>query len=79
MQKIQDILGGGVEQVRAMFFAAPASATARAAARPAKPARVQPARPRIYYKWVDGSGYLRLTDTPPTEDGRAYAMIRALD
>jgi hypothetical protein len=38
-----------------------------------------PARPQVYYKWVDASGYLRLTDTPPTEDGRAYAMIRALD
>lgn len=38
-----------------------------------------PARPQVYYKWVDGSGSLRLTDAPPTEDGRAYAMIRALD
>jgi Transglycosylase SLT domain len=77
VQKIQDILGGGVEQVRAMFFAAP-SAAARAAARPAKPARVQPARPRIYYKWVDERNILHVAETPPAE-GVTYSMIRALD
>jgi hypothetical protein len=74
VQKSQDILGGGIEQVRAMFFAAPAGPRAR----PARPARVQPARPRIYYKWVDEKSVLHVAETPPSE-GVTYSMIRALD
>jgi hypothetical protein len=74
VQRIQDVLGGGVEQVRALFFAAPAGARAR----PAKPVRVQPARPRIYYKWVDERSILHVAETPPA-DGVTYSMIRALD
>ena len=74
VQKIQDILGGGIEQVRATFFAAPAGARAR----PARPPRVQPARPRIYYKWVDERSILHVAETPPAE-GVTYSMTRALD
>jgi soluble lytic murein transglycosylase-like protein len=71
--KVQGLLGGGFEQVRAMFFA-PAKAPAP---RPAKPVKVQPARPRIYYKWRDDRG-LHVAETPPAE-GTVYSMIRALD
>lgn len=73
VQKVQAILGGGFEQVRAAFFA-PGRPVA---ARPAKPAKVQPARPRIYYKWRDDRGP-HVAETPPGE-GTVYSMIRALD
>jgi Transglycosylase SLT domain len=71
--KVQGLLGGGYEQVRAVFFA-PAKAPAP---KPAKPVKVQPARPRIYYKWRDDRG-LHVAETPPAE-GVVYTMIRALD
>jgi Transglycosylase SLT domain len=73
VQKIHDLLGGGLEQVRATFFAPTA-----ARAKPAKPLRVQPARPRIYYKWVDDRKVLHVAETPPA-DGVTYSMIRALE
>jgi Transglycosylase SLT domain len=71
--KVQGILGSGFEQVRAMFFAP----TKAPAPKPAKPVKVQPARPRIYYKWRDERG-LHVAETPPAE-GTVYSMIRALD
>ncbi len=71
--KVQDILGSGVEQVRAAFFAP----TRPPAPRPAKAVKVQPARPRIYYKWHDERG-LHVAEAPPAE-GTVYTMIRALD
>jgi len=75
VQKIQELLGSGIEEVRAPFSAAPATPPARP---PARPARVAPARPRIYYRWHDGKGVLHVAETPPPE-GVTYSMIRALD
>ena len=75
VQKIQELLGSGIEEVRAHFFAAPATPPARP---PARPARVAPARPRIYYKWHDEKGVLHVAETQPPE-GVTYSMIRALD
>jgi hypothetical protein len=75
VQKIQGLLGGGVEQVRAAFFA---PAVAGGPTRPTKPARVQPARPRTYYKWMDERKVLHVAEAPPP-DGVTYSMIRALD
>lgn len=77
VQKIQELLGSGIEEVRAHFFAAPTVPPA-APARPARPAKVAPARPRIYYKWHDEKGVLHIAETPPAE-GVTYSMIRALD
>lgn len=74
VRRIQDLLGSGIEQVRAAFFAAPKAR----AARPARPGRVAPARPRIYYKWHDEKGVLHVAEAPPRE-GVTYSMIRALD
>ncbi len=74
VQKIQELLGSGIEEVRAHFFAAPSAPPAR----PARPAKVAPARPRIYYKWHDERGVLHIAETPPAE-GVTYSMIRALD
>jgi len=73
VQKVQAILGSGFEQVRAAFFAP----TRAPAPKLAKPVKVQPARPRIYYKWRDERG-LHVAETPPVE-GTVYTMIRALD
>jgi hypothetical protein len=73
VQKVQSLLGGGLEQVRAAFFT-----PTRPPARPARPAKVTPARPRVYYKWRDERGVLHVSETPPGE-GTVYTMIRALD
>ncbi|HSB60653.1 MAG TPA: lytic transglycosylase domain-containing protein, partial [Vicinamibacteria bacterium] len=73
VQRVQELLGSGLEQVRAAFFAAPP-----APPRPARRGRVVPARPRVYYKWRDERGTLHVAETPPAE-GVTYAMIRALD
>jgi soluble lytic murein transglycosylase-like protein len=49
-----------------------------AARRPTKPKRIEPARPRIYYRWRDQQGVTHVAEEPPTE-GTVYATIRALD
>ena len=73
---------GGLEAVVASIRASGASAKApdarRVAAAPGKPARVTPARPRVFYKWTDASGVVHVGQTPPSE-GTVYTMIRALD
>jgi Transglycosylase SLT domain len=83
VQKIQGLLEGGIEALRAAFYAPPSRplaalpALARPA-KPAKPAKVTPARPRVYYKWKDETGTLHVAHIPPAE-GVVYTMIRALD
>jgi hypothetical protein len=46
--------------------------------RPAPPKRVEPVRPRIYYRWRDERGVTHVAEKPPTE-GTVYTMIRAMD
>jgi hypothetical protein len=58
--------------------AAPASLRTGAAGAPAKKGKLQPARPRVFYKWTDAQGVLHVTQNPPSE-GVVYSMIRALD
>jgi hypothetical protein len=85
VQKVQSQLGAG--------FAAPAPSSAAAfyvpsnnalrgatpAARPAaRPRRVEPARPRTYYRWRDERGVAHVAESPPP-DGTVYSMVRALD
>ncbi|HSD67173.1 MAG TPA: transglycosylase SLT domain-containing protein, partial [Vicinamibacteria bacterium] len=84
VQKVQAQLGG---------FAAPAPAPAAAAfyvpsgalrgaaptARaPARPRKVEPARPRTYYRWRDERGVAHVAEAPPPE-GTVYSTVRALD
>lgn len=57
-------------------FAPSAAPRATQAARRA--ARLVPARPRVYYKWLDERGLLHVAQGPP-DDGVAYTTIRALD
>jgi Transglycosylase SLT domain len=54
-----------------------APARLRAAGAAPRPARLTPARPRIYYRWQDGGGSLHVSTVPPP-DGTVYSMIRAL-
>lgn len=76
VRKIQGMLGSGIEGLRAAFYA-PATRGAGVAP-PKHPAKLQPARPRIYYKWTDEAGVLHVAQSPPDE-GVFYSMIRALD
>jgi hypothetical protein len=54
------------------------SAAPRATRLAQRAARLVPARPRVYYKWLDARGLLHVAQAPP-EDGVAYTTIRALD
>jgi transglycosylase-like protein with SLT domain len=84
VQKIQALLGWGSgggggsagAGVAAAYYAPGAPLTPLGA--PKRPARITPARPRIYYRWNDEDGHLHVTGTPPQE-GVSYSMIRALD
>ena len=67
---------GGLDAAVASIRAGASSS--RPAAPPPRPARVTPARPRVFYKWTDASGVVHVGQTPPSE-GIVYTMIRALD
>jgi hypothetical protein len=79
VRRIQSLLSQGLDVIRATFHA-PGAVPAALAPVPKlqKPAKVTPARPRIYYKWTDSGGLLHVSHIPP-EEGVVYTMIRALD
>jgi hypothetical protein len=93
VQKIQALLAGGpgALSASAMYFtpgstprvgssvsnASNGSYTPRPS-KSAKPAKLAPARPRVYYKWRDDSGRVHVAHTPPAE-GTVFTTIRALD
>jgi hypothetical protein len=77
--------GPGAPVVAAAFFAPnpgifqqPARAARGGGAAPKPAGPLTPARPRVFYKWKDGGGALRVTQSAPGE-GTPYTMIRALD
>jgi len=85
VQKVQGQLGAG--------FAAPAPSSNAAAfyvpsetLRPAapsaqsarRPRKVEPARPRTYFRWRDERGFTHVAEAPPPE-GTVYSTVRALD
>lgn len=93
VEKVQSLLGMtptplmAAAQVTAAFFTPDPGALLRPAVSPAslrtkatsaRKGKLQPARPRVYYKWTDAQGVLHVTQTPPSE-GVVYSMIRALD
>jgi len=85
VQKVQAQLGEGFSgpeagsTAAAFYTPSNGSLRAPAAARaPAKPRRVEPARPRTYYRWRDERGVTHVAETPPPE-GTVYSMVRALD
>jgi hypothetical protein len=77
VQKIQALLGGGISTALRMVSFVPTHAL-NTSPPPARPAKLVPARPRIYYKWNDERGQLHVAQDPPAE-GVTYTMIRALD
>jgi hypothetical protein len=87
VQKVQNLLGGLSESQpaanAAAFYTPGSTAMAlRSAAAKSKPAargrRVEPARPRMYYRWRDERGVTHVAEAPPPE-GTVYATVRALD
>jgi len=86
VQKAQALLGGlssGAPAAGAAAFYVPSASSAlRSTAvkgRPAaRPRKVEPARPRTYYRWRDERGVTHVAETPPPE-GTVYATVRALD
>jgi hypothetical protein len=86
VQRVQALLGAGspTSTADAAAFYVPSSAasslrSAHAKGRPAaRPRKVEPARPRTYYRWRDERGVTHVAETPPPE-GTVYATVRALD
>jgi len=87
VRKIQGLLGAGFSTTTppagdsASFFVPTArlQGLPRAAARPsARKSRLEPARPRVYYRWRDEGGGDHVAIAPPPE-GTVYWMVRALD
>jgi hypothetical protein len=85
VQKVQAQLGAGSSTAApsgsAAAFYTPSNAlrpppsAARTAARPRK---LEPARPRTYYRWRDERGLTHVAEAPPPE-GTVYSAVRALD
>ena len=88
VQKVQALLGGfssASSTSQAAAFYTPnegAVASLRSAAARSKPTprmrKIEPARPRTYYRWRDERGVTHVAETPPPE-GTVYATVRALD
>ena len=85
VQKVQAQLGTGfaapAPSSNAAAFYAPSTALRSAApsgqAAP-RPRKVEPARPRTYYRWRDERGLTHVAEAPPPE-GTVYSTVRALD
>ncbi len=88
VQKVQALLGGfaasPASSQSAAFYTPSEGAvaslrTAAARSRPAPRVRkVEPARPRTYYRWRDERGVTHVAEAPPPE-GVVYSTVRALD
>ena len=86
VQKVQGLLGGfsaaAPASGAASFYTPSAASSLRASAAKGRPAprtrKVEPARPRTYYRWRDERGVTHVAETPPP-DGTVYATVRALD
>jgi soluble lytic murein transglycosylase len=78
VQKVQGLLGGNLRSVSAVPVTGFAPGHNFTTATSPRPAKLTPARPRVYYKWRDETGTLHFATTPPPE-GVTYAMLRALD
>jgi hypothetical protein len=86
VQKVQAQLGAGFSgpapSSSAAAFYVPSNNALRQAAPSARPPRaarrVEPARPRTYYRWRDERGVTHVAEAPPPE-GTVYSTVRALD
>jgi hypothetical protein len=77
VQKIQNLLGGGMGNLRAAYHT-PGTGRLAPLPKPTPKPKPLPIRPRVYYKWTDTTGTLHVAHQPP-EDGVVYTTIRALD
>ncbi len=87
IDKVQSLLGGFVSAPAAAASSAAAvfytpTSQLRPPATPARvtrrQAKLEPARPRTYYRWRDERGALHVAEIPPVE-GTVYQIVRALD
>jgi len=85
VQKIQRLLGAGFSATTppansASFFVPTTrlQGLPRAPRTATRSRRVEPARPRAYYRWRDANGQDHASTAPPP-DGTVYWMVRALD
>lgn len=85
--KVQTLLGGLAPSAppsasAAAFYTPSSSLSLTAPPRPgaavARAKRVEPARPRVYYRWRDPRGVTHVAEVPPAE-GTVYQTVRALD
>lgn len=86
--KIQGLLGGFVAAAPAAApggtasFFAPSDQLRQVASTPVRSAprarRLEPVRPRTYYRWRDGGGVTHVAEAPPPE-GTVYQTVRAFD
>jgi hypothetical protein len=78
VQKINNLIGDisfvPASSARALSYAP----SGLFSSRPAPRGRLTPARPSVYYKYVDARGALRVSQVPPAE-GVSYTLLRALD
>lgn len=77
VRKVHDLLGG-ISFVPSRPSRTLSYAPSGIFSRPAPPGRIRPARPCVYYKFVDTRGTLRVSQKPPAE-GVSYTLLRALD
>ena len=86
VQKVQGLLGGFSSSApasnAASFYTPSVAGSLRASAAKGRPVprtrKLEPARPRTYYRWRDERGVTHVAETPPAE-GTVYATVRALD
>lgn len=83
--KVQALLGGfapgAPPSASAAAYYTPSSSLTpppRPGAAVARAKRVEPARPRVYYRWRDPRGVTHVAEAPPPE-GTVYQTVRALD
>lgn len=90
VRKTQSLLASGFRAYTSRTSASPTTSTAATpassyapnvprSARTSAPAeKAGPAKPRVYYRFVDAHGVLSVSQDPPSE-GVTYSLIRALD
>lgn len=87
VRKIQSLLTSGFRAYTSrstLTVAGPTPASSfapdvpRSLRKAAKTEKIVPARPRVYYRYVDGRGVRSVSHDPPPE-GVSYSLIRALD